>query len=148
MGLILDEIYFKNFKSEKTVHDYIQPISLFLVPIFFIITGLHVDISVLRDPSVLGAASVLCLVAIISKLICGYAFPKTDKNEKLKRLIIGVGMIPRGEVGLIFASVGKSIGVVDDKLYAIAVIVVIISTLITTPILAKLIKLKDAGGAK
>lgn len=148
MGLILDEIYFKNFKSEKTVHDYIQPISLFLVPIFFIITGLHVDISVLRDPSVLGAASILCLVAIISKLICGYAFPKTDKNEKLKRLIIGVGMIPRGEVGLIFASVGKSIGVVDDKLYAIAVIVVIISTLITPPILAKLIKLKDGGGTK
>ena len=55
-------------------------------------------------------------------------------------------MIPRGEVGLIFASVGKSIGVVDDRLYAIAVIVVITTTLVTPPILAFLInKLSRTG---
>jgi Kef-type K+ transport system membrane component KefB len=136
MGLILDDVHFKNFNSDKTLEEYIQPISVFLVPIFFVVTGLHVDISLLQDPTVIYSSIALCLVAIFSKLACGWAF---SSKEKFSRILIGVGMIPRGEVGLIFASVGKSIGVVDDRLYAIAVIVVITTTLVTPPILAFLI---------
>ncbi|MFM7459178.1 MAG: cation:proton antiporter [bacterium] len=136
MGLILDDVHFKNFNSDKTLEEYIQPISVFLVPVFFVVTGLHVDISLLQDPIVIYSSIALCLVAIFSKLACGWAFPS---KEKFSRILIGVGMIPRGEVGLIFASVGKSIGVVDDRLYAVAVIVVITTTLVTPPVLAFLI---------
>lgn len=143
MGLILDDVHFKNFNSDKTLEEYIQPISAFLVPIFFVVTGLNVDVSVLNDPTVIYSSIALCLVAIFSKLACGWAFPS---KEKFSRILIGVGMIPRGEVGLIFASVGKSIGVVDNRLYAIAVIVVITTTLVTPPILAFLInKLSKTG---
>jgi Kef-type K+ transport system membrane component KefB len=143
MGLILDDVHFKNFNSSKTLEEYIQPLSLFLVPIFFVVTGLNVDVSVLQDPAVIYSSIALCLVAIFSKLACGWAFPS---KEKFSRILIGVGMIPRGEVGLIFASVGKSIGVVDNRLYAIAVIVVITTTLVTPPILAFLInKLSKTG---
>jgi Kef-type K+ transport system membrane component KefB len=143
MGLILDDVHFKDFHSSKTLEEYIQPISMFLVPIFFVVTGLNVDISVLQDPTVIYSSIALCLVAILSKLACGWAFPS---KEKFSRILIGVGMIPRGEVGLIFASVGKSIGVVDNRLYAIAVIVVITTTLVTPPILAFLInKLSKTG---
>ena len=143
MGLILDDVHFKNFNSSKTLEEYIQPLSMFLVPIFFVVTGLNVDVSVLQDPTVIYSSIALCLVAILSKLACGWAFPS---KEKFSRILIGVGMIPRGEVGLIFASVGKSIGVVDDRLYAIAVIVVITTTLVTPPILAFLInKLSRTG---
>jgi|LakMenEpi08Jun12_1017391.scaffolds.fasta_scaffold00021_10 Kef-type K+ transport system membrane component KefB len=143
MGLILDDVHFKNFNSDKTLEEYIQPISVFLVPIFFVVTGLHVDISLLQDPTVIYSSIALCLVAIFSKLACGWAF---SSKEKFSRILIGVGMIPRGEVGLIFASVGKSIGVVDDRLYAIAVIVVITTTLVTPPILAFLInRLSETG---
>lgn len=143
MGLILDDVHFKDFHSNKTLEEYIQPISMFLVPIFFVVTGLNVDVSVLNDPTVIYSSIALCLVAIFSKLACGWAFPS---KEKFSRILIGVGMIPRGEVGLIFASVGKSIGVVDNRLYAIAVIVVITTTLVTPPILAFLInKLSKTG---
>lgn len=143
MGLILDDVYFKDFHSSKTLEEHIQPISAFLVPIFFVVTGLNVDVSVLNDPTVIYSSIALCLVAIFSKLACGWAFPS---KEKFSRILIGVGMIPRGEVGLIFASVGKSIGVVDNRLYAIAVIVVITTTLVTPPILAFLInKLSKTG---
>jgi Kef-type K+ transport system membrane component KefB len=143
MGLILDDVHFKDFHSSKTLEEYIQPLSMFLVPIFFVVTGLNVDVSVLQDPTVIYSSIALCLVAILSKLACGWAFPS---KEKFSRILIGVGMIPRGEVGLIFASVGKSIGVVDDRLYAIAVIVVITTTLVTPPILAFLIdKLSKTG---
>ena len=144
MGLILDDVHFKNFNSSKTLEEYIQPISMFLVPIFFVVTGLNVDVSVLRDPTVIYSSIALCLVAILSKLACGWAFPS---KEKFSRILIGVGMIPRGEVGLIFASVGKSIGVVDNRLYAIAVIVVITTTLVTPPILAFLINKLSKTGA-
>jgi Kef-type K+ transport system membrane component KefB len=185
MGLILDDVHFKDFHSSKTIEEtaaqravsrlrrtndrsvlrvhedheddenaengvvqwsleeYIQPISMFLVPIFFVVTGLNVDISVLGDPTVIYSSIALCLVAILSKLACGWAF---SSKEKFNRILIGVGMIPRGEVGLIFASVGKSIGVVDNRLYAVVVIVVITTTLVTPPILAFLInKLSKTG---
>jgi len=137
VGLVLDEVYFEPFKERSTVHDYIRPIAYFLVPIFFVITGMHVDLSVFADIQVLVASISLTAIAILGKLVCGWCF---TTKEKMNRAIIGFGMIPRGEVGLIFATVGKSLGVVDDRLYAITVIVVILTTLIPPPILSVLIK--------
>lgn len=137
VGLVLDEVYFEPFKERSTAHDYIRPIAYFLVPIFFVITGMHVDLSVFADPQVLVASISLTAIAILGKLVCGWCF---TTKEKMNRAIIGFGMIPRGEVGLIFATVGKSLGVVDDRLYAITVIVVILTTLIPPPILSVLIK--------
>ena len=137
VGLVLDEVHFEPFKERSTCHDYLRPISYFLVPIFFIITGMHVDLSVFADMQIVVAALALTVIAIAGKLICGWCF---TSKEKISRSIIGFGMVPRGEVGLIFATVGKSLGVVDDRLYAITVIVVILTTLIPPPILSKLIR--------
>lgn len=137
VGLVLDEVYFEPFKEGSSAHDYIKPIAYFLVPIFFVITGMHVDLSVFADLQVLLASISLTAIAILGKLVCGWCF---TTKEKMNRAIIGFGMIPRGEVGLIFATVGKSLGVVDDRLYAITVIVVILTTLIPPPILSVLIK--------
>jgi Kef-type K+ transport system membrane component KefB len=137
VGLVLDEVHFEPFKERSTAHDYIRPISYFLVPIFFVITGMHVDLAVFADQTIVIASISLTLIAILGKLICGWCF--TSKN-KMNRAIIGFGMVPRGEVGLIFATVGKSIGVVDDRLFAITVIVVILTTLIPPPVLSTLIK--------
>jgi len=134
-GLILDEIYFKDYDGEQSVEELIKPISYFLVPIFFVITGFQVDLSVFANQEVLIAALVISLAAMLSKLVSGWAF----SGSGLNRLIIGVAMIPRGEVGLIFASAGKAIGVIDDRLYAITVIVVVLTTLIPPIILGKLI---------
>ena len=137
VGLVLDEVHFDPFKDRSTAHDYIRPIAYFLVPIFFITTGMHVDLSVFTDIHIFIASVSLTVVAILGKLVCGWCF--TSKS-KINRGIIGFGMVPRGEVGLIFATVGKSLGVVDDRLYAITVIVVILTTLIPPPILSILIK--------
>ena len=137
MGLVLDDVHFEPFKERSTAFDYIRPIAYFLVPIFFVITGMHVDLAVFADINILMASLLLTAVAIIGKLVCGWCF---TSKEKLNRAIIGFGMVPRGEVGLIFATVGKSIGVVDDRLYAITVIVVILTTLIPPPVLSNLIK--------
>lgn len=141
MGLVLDEVHLEIDHHDEKLEDMVRPISLFLVPIFFVITGMSVDLSVFGDFTVLGAALILTLVAILGKLICGWCF----KSERpVNRMIIGMGMVPRGEVGLIFATVGKSIGVVDDRLYAITIIMVILTTLIPPPILSNLINKQKA----
>jgi Kef-type K+ transport system membrane component KefB len=137
IGLVLDDVHFKSFKKEESVEHYIKPLSLFLVPIFFVVTGIHVDLTVFSNPDIIYGALAITAVAIVGKLICGWCF--TSKTP-INRMIIGVGMIPRGEVGLIFATVGKSIGVVNDEVFAITVIMVILTTLVAPPILGYLIK--------
>lgn len=137
VGLVLEELHFKPFESQRSIEEYIQPISYFFVPIFFVLTGMKVDLSVFTDMKIIGAALLVSLIAIIGKLICGWSF---SSKTKVNRLLIGVGMVPRGEVGLIFAIVGKDLGVIDDSLYAVTVIMVIITTLIAPPILNYLIK--------
>ncbi len=137
IGLVLEEVHFESFTGEYSINQYIQPISLFLVPIFFVITGIKVNLSVFTNPSIIYAALAITGIAIIGKLVCGWCF---TSSTPVNRLIIGVGMIPRGEVGLIFATVGKSIGVVNDEMFAITVIMVILTTLIAPPILNYLIK--------
>lgn len=137
IGLVLEEVHFKSFLAEYSIHDYIRPLSFLLVPVFFVMTGMQVDISVFTKAETVIAALAITAVAIIGKLICGWAF---TSSKPINRMIIGMGMVPRGEVGLIFATVGKSIGVVNDELYAITVIMVILTTLIPPPILNALIK--------
>jgi Kef-type K+ transport system membrane component KefB len=137
IGLVLEEVHFKSFLAEYSIHDYIKPISFLLVPIFFVMTGMQVDVSVFVKPQTLIAALAITVVAILGKLICGWAF---TSSKPINRMIIGMGMVPRGEVGLIFATVGKAIGVINDELYAITVIMVILTTLIPPPILNHLIQ--------
>jgi Kef-type K+ transport system membrane component KefB len=79
----------------------------------------------------LGPASALTLAAIVGKQVCGFGVLEKSPD----RISIGAGMIPRGEVGLIFASIGKQLKVVDDSTCSAVVVMIIVTTLITPPIL-------------
>lgn len=120
--------------THKHIDDLIEGVARFVVPIFFIYTGFNVKLAMLFEPSVLLIAFGVTVAAILGKLVSGFG------ARKVNRLLIGVGMIPRGEVGLIFASIGKGLGVIDEKLFSIVVIMVIVTTLITPPILAYILK--------
>ena len=128
-GLILDEQVFAPFKREKPLHDLLQPFSTFFVPIFFVLMGIDVHLEAFADPQVLGLAAGITAAAILGKQVCGLFV----LEKGLDRVSIGLGMIPRGEVGLIFASIGRALGVVDDKLYA-ACVIMVISTTFVAPI--------------
>ena len=130
-GLILEEVHFHGFREEITIEKLIKPIATFLVPIFFVLMGIQVRLETFADLSVLGVAAGLTIAAIIGKQICGLGV----LEKGLDRLTVGVGMIPRGEVGLIFASIGKSLKVIDDATFSAVVIMVIVTTLITPPVL-------------
>jgi len=172
-GLVLDPVHFKDFappeiveklrdwasshpeeqtckemiehaahEDEKHVENLFDDLSRFFVPIFFVYTGLQVNLSVFGDAKIVGIALVITAVAILGKLVSGLV-----AGKGLNRLMIGAGMAPRGEVGLIFAGIGRELGVVDDRLFAAIVIVVILTTLVTPPALSAISKRSAAKAA-
>lgn len=169
-GLVLDPVHFRYFKDPKIVHDIkqviqehipevrekvamvmeehadrhvedlIENLGYFLVPIFFVYTGMTVKLETLFDLPVLLTALGITLVAVIGKYLAGFVAGAVNKK------IVGFGMVPRGEVGLIFAAIGYQLGVVNDQIFSVIVIVVILTTLMTPPILAILLKKQPASG--
>jgi Kef-type K+ transport system membrane component KefB len=138
-GLILDEVHYQptGGRTERDLHDLLQPVSTVLVPIFFVLMGLKVDLRLFTRFDILGLAIALTAAAIIGKQICALGVVERGVN----RLAVGLGMIPRGEVGLIFAGIGAtlmlpsmtggSIPVISSAIFGAVVIMVIITTLIT-----------------
>jgi Kef-type K+ transport system membrane component KefB len=129
--------------SRHTGHQHehmIEPIGYFFVPVFFVLTGMQVDLKTLADPAVVAVALGITLAAVIGKLAAGYFAGKAGK------WIVGWGMVPRGEVGLIFAMVGKNLGVMDETMFSVIVIMVILTTLIAPPVLTWLLRRQLAGG--
>jgi Kef-type K+ transport system membrane component KefB len=137
-GLVLDELHFKQLgdKHEHNLEEILAPLAGFLVPIFFVRMGYKVDLSTFGDSSILIFAGALTLAAIVGKQVC--SFGVIEKG--LDKLSVGIGMIPRGEVGLIFAGIGASLmlhgePVVNAPTFSAVVIMVIVTTLITPPAL-------------
>lgn len=130
-GLILNEEHFQADSSRPTMQDLISPLERIFAPVFFVLMGMQVNLQSFLDPRTLWLALAFSVVAIIGKLVCGL-----PAGRETDRVSIGVGMIPRGEVGLIFASIGKGLGVVSGSLFSALVVMVIVTTLIT-PILLK-----------
>ncbi|MGD1929608.1 MAG: cation:proton antiporter [Leptolyngbyaceae cyanobacterium] len=126
-GLVLDET-----DQRKELDRQIIPIADVLVPIFFVTVGARVDLSVLNplypeNRPGLVIAAFLIVVAIIGKTITGWA---VFGKEPVNRLAVGVGMIPRGEVGLVFAGIGAASGTLDRPLQAAIIAMVILTTLV------------------
>jgi Kef-type K+ transport system membrane component KefB len=137
-GLVLEDMHFKDFVSrgERGLEDLIRPISDVLVPIFFVLMGLRTDLGVFVSGASLELAAALIVVAIIGKQACALGVTIPGAN----RLAVGIGMIPRGEVGLIFASVGAGltldgVPVIGPASFSAVVLMVIVTTLVTPPAL-------------
>ena len=146
-GMILTDVNFKDiFKhEERKLEELLGPISAFLVPIFFVYMGMNVDLTTFGNPEVLLFALVLTVAAIIGKQICSLA---GIFERKINSWVIGIGMIPRGEVGLIFAGIGAKLfidgeRVVNPDAYSAVIIMVVITTLVTPPILKAIFVSRD-----
>ncbi len=131
-GLVLEET-----EKRKELQKQVIPIADMLVPIFFVAVGAKTDLGVL-NPAIptnregLVMATFLITIAIIGKVITGLA---VFGQPGINRLAIGVGMIPRGEVGLVFAGVGAASGVLSKPLGAAIIMMVIITTFLAPPLL-------------
>jgi Kef-type K+ transport system membrane component KefB len=131
-GLVLDES-----DARQELDEMVKPIADLFVPIFFVTVGARADLGVL-NPTVpdnragLLIAVFLIVVAILGKIVTGWV---VFGQPGINRLAIGVGMIPRGEVGLVFAGIGSASGVLDKPLEVSIIIMVILTTFLAPPFL-------------
>jgi len=133
-GLILHDTYFERWDDDRkcpiTIKDLIMPLEVILVPIFFVLMGLQVKLETFMQPDVMVLAAGLFVAATLGKIASGFVASGVNN-----RWAIGIGMMPRGEVGLIFVAIGKSLGVVDDALFSAVVLMVILTSLLAPPLL-------------
>lgn len=142
-GLLLEEAHFERLPnhSKHDLQELLAPVSQLLVPIFFVLVGLRVDLRVFANPSAVAFALAMTLAAIIGKQACALGVFARGAG----RLAVGLGMIPRGEVELIYAGLGATLlltdargttePVVSPATYGAIVITVVLTTLITPPAL-------------
>ena len=131
-GLVLSEFNYQFQLTQKA-----ESLYDFLVPFFFVILGSKVDLGVFANSSIWLAAGIITLFAILGKLIgCGVAVIRSGIK---KAVTVGVGMIPRGEVGMIVASIGLASGAIDSELYAVVIFMVVATTVLAPPFLRKLL---------
>jgi Kef-type K+ transport system membrane component KefB len=126
--------------SHRHVEQLIESLGHFLVPIFFVITGMSVSLEALFDLPILIVALGITLVAVIGKIVAGLV------AGDVRKAVVGWGMVPRGEVGLIFATMGMQLGVLPEAEFSVIIIMVILTTLMTPPILSYLLR-KEGSAA-
>jgi Kef-type K+ transport system membrane component KefB len=137
-GLVLESVHYRTLTDhgEHELEELVAPIASFLVPVFFVVMGMRTDLASFADAQVLGLAAALTAVAVIGKQVCGLAV--VDRG--VDRVTVGLGMIPRGEVGLIFANMGMALvlagtPIITPPLYSAIVVMVLVTTLVTPPAL-------------
>jgi Kef-type K+ transport system membrane component KefB len=123
-GMVLNSFFDQEVEG-ATLHELLSPLESLVVPLFFVWMGIQVKLETMASKDVLLAGLALTVVAIVGKVASGWGCPPT-----MNRLAVGFGMMPRGEVGLIFAGIGRAIGVVDEGLFSAIVLLVMVTTVL------------------
>jgi Kef-type K+ transport system membrane component KefB len=141
-GLVLEPAHYRTLtdRGEHELEQLVRPVGQLLVPVFFVLMGARVQIWEFTGLRVWGVAAALVLIAVVTKLVCALAAPKG-----VSRLAVGLGMIPRGEVGLIFADAGRQLVVGGRPLlgasdFSALVLMVALTTLVTPPLLGRALR--------
>ncbi|HWU75098.1 MAG TPA: cation:proton antiporter [Rhodanobacter sp.] len=138
-GMIASETRQRDELEHKTM-----PLLSFLTPFFFVITGAKINLSELASSEALWMLLVVTVIAILSKLIGGYLGAMSLGRRSAA--IVGFGMVPRGEVGVVIAALGLSAGVFSEQIYAIIVAMSLLTAMVTPPVLAWLLRGQQAEG--
>lgn len=137
IGAFLAGMVFAEAREQYELERQALPVYDFLVPFFFVITGSLVDWHVFLDMQVLGLAAAISFLAIVSKLVGGALGSLGLPRRSMA--IIGVGMVPRGEVGLIIAGIGQTQGALEAGVFPVLVIMSVLTTVLVPPILKGLL---------
>ncbi|WP_243048940.1 cation:proton antiporter [Dyella sp. RRB7] len=144
IGAFLAGMIASETRQQHTLEKQTQPLLALLTPFFFVITGSKIDLHQLASVEAGIMLLVVTLIAIASKLIGGFlgALPLGARSAT----IVGFGMVPRGEVGVVIASLGLTAGVFSDRIYAIIVAMSLLTAMVTPPVLAWLLRRSGAVG--
>jgi Kef-type K+ transport system membrane component KefB len=129
--------------QRHTLNAQLQPILALLVPFFFVVTGANVRVSELSTSWAVATLAIVTLLAVFSKLVgCGLGAWSIGRKSAL---IVGIGMVPRGEVGIIVASLGHRAGIFNDTIYAIIIAMSLLTSVIAPPLLKAMLPGKSAN---
>jgi Kef-type K+ transport system membrane component KefB len=141
-GLVMEDVHFEDHRKrgERPLHESLHALTGLLVPVFFVRMGMLVHVDSFLKPGVISFAALITVAAMVGKWACGLVTPRG-----VSRTTVGLGMMPRGEVGLIFAGIGATLAlegrpVVSPETYAAAVFMVVVTTMATPPLLLWSIK--------
>jgi Na+:H+ antiporter len=143
VGAFLSGLALADHSERWRLHENAHPLGEFLAPFFFVILGVQVNVRIFASPSLIGMASIVCVLAIAGKLFgCGLGCLRLGFKDALR---VGVGMIPRGEVGLIVAGVGLTLHTISDAVYSIVLVMSIVTTLVAPPFLRMVMPLPSVA---
>ena len=142
IGAFLAGMLASETQQRESLEHQTQPLLALLTPFFFVLTGAKIELALLASADALLMLAVVTLIAIVSKL--GGGFLGALALGKRSALIVGVGMVPRGEVGVVIASLGLASGVFSPKMYAVIVAMSLLTAMITPPVLAVLLRRSGA----
>ncbi|CAN5676203.1 cation:proton antiporter [soil metagenome] len=133
-------------EDDYTMHKQTNGVTEFLVPFFLVNIGMQLDLGVFRDPSVIMLSALVTIVAVATKLIaCAAGAWNMGKRRAAQ---VGMGMVPRGEVGIVVAQIGLSLAVITAELYGVVLFMAVATTLIAPPFLKWLYASEAALDAK
>ena len=138
IGAFLAGMIASETRQQHTLEQQFQPLLALLTPFFFVLTGSKIDLHQLANADALIALGVVTLIAVLSKLLGG--FLGALSLGKTSAAIVGFGMVPRGEVGVVIASLGLAAEVFNGQMYAIIVAMSLLTAMVTPPILAWLLR--------
>jgi Kef-type K+ transport system membrane component KefB len=138
IGAFLAGMIASETRQQHTLEKQTQPLLALLTPFFFVVTGSKIDLAQLASGEAAGMLAVVTVIAIVSKLAGGWL--GSLALGRRAATIVGFGMVPRGEVGVVVASLGLTAGVFSDRIYAVIVAMSLLTAMVTPPILAWLLK--------
>jgi Kef-type K+ transport system membrane component KefB len=136
LGAFAAGIILSGTNQFDTIEREIRPVASIFTPIFFVSVGASVNLRLLDPTSegsagLLGIAAALTVLAIVGKIAAGWAAPWV----RFRRIVVGVGMVPRGEVGLIFADIGRRAGVLNEAVFGAVLLMIMVTTFVAPPVL-------------
>jgi Kef-type K+ transport system membrane component KefB len=139
LGAFAAGVILSGINQFDTIEHEVRPVASIFTPLFFVSVGASVNLGLFNPAregagGVLGIAAVLTALAIVGKLAAGWAAPWV----KFRRLVVGAGMVPRGEVGLIFADIGRRAGVLNEAVFGAVLLTVMATTFVAPPALKTL----------
>ena len=144
IGAFLAGMIASETRQQHTLEQQTKPLLALLTPFFFVVTGSKIDLHELASADALLMLAVVTVIAIISKFVGGWLGALSLGQRSAT--IIGFGMVPRGEVGIVVATLGLAAGVFDNRIYAIIVAMSLLTAMVTPPVLAWLLKHGGSSG--
>jgi Kef-type K+ transport system membrane component KefB len=142
IGAFLAGMVVAETKEQHPIEEEVAPLYAFFPPFFFAFIGTEIDLSVFTKADTLALLAAITAVAAVTKFAGAWlgARPLGARDAAF----VGVGMVPRGEVGIIVAGIGRTLGVIDDELFGVIVAMSVVTTLVVPPILRAFVR-RDAG---